>query len=98
MKRAIIEIVENIEKDLLFDSHFIVNNLIREYPDQYFAEYTDDNPEAVNLADLNICEVIDSIAKETDLLRRFQINGEPKKSYSINILGETSKCALWERV
>jgi hypothetical protein len=93
MREIIENIIKEIERGVAFDSHFIIDTLIRDYSDDYLTFVS------VNLATSGVTEYAHSeIAKLITLFEGSIIKRLPMQSWSYNIRGKASKCALWERL
>jgi len=90
-----IEIVlKGIEVSCFFDSHYVVDSLIRDFSDDYLRIAQRIDPETNNLT-LRIHQQIGHlIAKFEGAL----VERQPGKSWSVNIHGKASSCALWKRI
>lgn len=93
-REAIQEIIEAIPSGTTFDSHFIIDRLIKSNSDEYINfTSTFANPENSTLpAHGNIGQVIAEFERQ-GLIRR-----QNNQSWSKNIHGKASRCALWERI
>ena len=90
MQEAIRQIIEPISVGYIFDSHFVIDCLIRQNTNAYF-DFVRANPNAnVNHIHGHIAKII---SRQQDLVR--QVEG---KSWSINIHGVASDCAAWRRI
>ena len=93
MKLIIEEIVGTIEKGKVFDSHFIIDTLIREHSDDYLTFV------ANNLASSKVTEYAHSeIAKIIASFEGSLVQVMPYKSISYNIRRQASACALWKKI
>lgn len=93
MEAIIKDIIRKIEKGNIFDSHFIIDTLIRDYSDDYlrFA--------AENLVSSKVTEYVHSeIAKIIASFRGTLVEQISDQSISYNIRGNISKCALWKKI
>lgn len=95
MQDKVQEIISKINKGNYFDSHYVIDTLIRDYSDDYL-RYAAGN---VLDSDFGVTEHLHTkIAKiiasfEGTLLRR-----QSDYSHSYNIRGKASTCVLWERI
>ena len=93
MKKIVEQIIKGIEKGTAFDSHFIIDTIIRNYSDNYLTFV------ANNLATSKVTEYAHSeIAKTIATFRGTLVKQFLNQSISYNIRGKASKCALWKRV
>ncbi len=90
---AIRTIIENIPPGKTFDSHFVIDQLIKQYSDEYigFTSRFAKGRKSTLAAHGNIGQQISLF--EGQLVER-QIN----ESCSENIHGNASECALWKRI
>ena len=93
-REAVQEIIESIPSGMMFDSHFVINRLIKNHSDEYINfTSTFANPENSTLpAHGNIGQEIAEFARQ-GLIRQ-----QNNQSWSENIHGNASECALWERL
>ena len=93
MNSIVEQILRGIEKGSAFDSHFIIDTIIRYHSDDYLTFA------ANHLATSKVTEYAHSeIAKIIALFRGNLVQDLPYKSISYNIRGKASPCALWERI
>ena len=87
-------ILQDIEIGCFFDSHFVIDRMIRDFSDDYLriAQNTDSSTEKLTLRVHQ--QIGNMIAKFKGVLVE-RINGQ---SCSMNIHGEKSLCALWKRI
>lgn len=95
-REAVQEIIESIPSGMMFDSHFVINRLIRNHTDEYlvFASVYANSPNMDRLTyrvHQQIGQVINSF--NNDLVRRQQ-----NDSWSENIHGNVNEVALWQRI
>ncbi|RZD17499.1 MAG: hypothetical protein EVG15_10845 [Candidatus Acididesulfobacter diazotrophicus] len=90
MEQAIRNIIAKIEKRYIFDSHFVIEELIKSYRKEYedFA-----NPILAKIVskNKNLAQVHGNIANKIKKL----IDKLPNKSWSRNISGNPSKNTTW---
>lgn len=81
-------IVQSIPKGCIFDSHFVINELIKKHSDEYlqFAGHLGENLTTKNMHS--------QIAKEIANTYAVKIG---EGAYSENIHGGATKCAYWRR-
>ena len=87
MEDAIRAVVERIEPHYAFDSHFVISQLIKRHSDVYIRFAGPDETTAQMHA--RIAHIIQA----TGLVRRL-----PQQSWSDNIHGSSTDCALWQRI
>jgi hypothetical protein len=92
MKNAIREIIENVPKGKIFDSHYVINQLISDYSDEYLA-FASKIETQKNETALVHGQIAQEIKKNSDLVEL--IDGE---FWSDNIRGKASECAGWKRI
>lgn len=93
MKNIIAQIINKIDKGFVFDSHYVIDTVIRDHSDDYLKFVSH------NLATSKITEYAHSeLAKIIASFRGNLVNILPYKSISYNIRGKASPCALWERI
>ena len=95
LREAVQEIIESIPSGMIFDSHFVINQLIRNHSDQYleFAAGYANSPNMDRLTyrvHQQIGHVINSF--NGDLIER-----QASDSWSENIHGNINEVALWLR-
>lgn len=87
------QIIREIEKGKVFDSHFVIDTIIREHSDDYLTFV------ANHLASSKVTEYAHSeIAKIIASFKDSLVKDLPYKSISYNIRGKASSCALWEKI
>ena len=90
--KCIQEILVGIEKGCFFDSHYVTDLLIKDYSDEYLVMAN--NIDAEDTLTLRLHQQIGKkIAKFTGLVER-----QDGQSWSLNIHGNGSSCALWKRI
>ena len=93
MEAIIMEIILPINKGVMFDSHFIIDKVIREHSDDYIRFVSS------NLAESKVTEYAHSqLAKVIGIFENRLVAQQVAKSLSYNIRGNDSECALWLRV
>lgn len=93
MRNIIENIIKLIEKGKYFDSHFIIDTIIKDYSDDYL-EFAANHPaksKRTEYVHSELAKIISSF--EGDLVKQHE-----SQSYSYNIRGKASFCALWERI
>jgi len=90
MKDTIKSIVKEIGKGTFFDSHYIIETLIKEYSDDYF-DFIRKTPGTTECVHGKIAQLI----LDCGLVER--ISDDENKSISYTIHSTPSKCALWKR-
>lgn len=92
MREIIENIIKGIDKETAFDSHFIIDTLIKDYSDDYLTFVS------AHLTTSGITEYAHSeIAKLITPFEGSIVERLPRQSWSYNIRGKASKCALWAR-
>jgi len=93
MKNAIQKIIEKIPKGKIFDSHYVINQLIADYSDEYliFASSVADSTRKTAI-------VHGLIAQEIKKLDSVEQVGEAGDFWSDNIRGNASECTGWRRI
>ena len=94
MHDTIEAIIRGIHPGMYFDSHFIIDSLIREHSDTYLSFAAENLPRG------RITETLHS--RIANLIADFQGTlveriGSGSNSMSFNIHGRASQCALWLR-
>ncbi len=91
MQNSIKKIIEDIPKGCIFDSHFIINELIKKYSDQYlyFVKKFIKKDNQITLI------LHGQIGKEINKLNNIKKIGD---SWSENIHKTPSKCTCWEKL
>ena len=93
ISEAIENIVEEIKPGHIFDSHFVIQQLIKKYSDEYI-NFTSDyaNGDALTLSSH---QGVGSEIKKFNgqLVERLDFD-----SWSENIHGNCSKCAAWKKI
>jgi len=94
IQQAIQEILQSIPKDHLFDSHFVINELIRKHSDEYlrFANSFNHTGLTTEIFHGHIAQEIANF--EGTLASRKQ----KPMSWSHNIHGECSECSCWQKI
>lgn len=93
MHNAVQQILNSIPQNHIFDSHFIINQLIKNYSDvylQFTAQFTKSSQVTVS-AHGQIGQVISSF--NGSLVQQFE-----EKSWSENIHGNVSECTCWQKI
>ena len=97
MNETIENILAGIDKGTYFDSHFVIDTVIRNHSDAYltFAASHKAKGKVTEYVHSEIAKVI-SLFEDEDkgLVKRV----ERAESLSFNIRGNASKCALWVKV
>jgi len=87
MENTIKAIIEGIPVGLIFDTHMIIDNLLKDYSDIYLKSFVGDSTLTYHG---KIGQIIDKLT-ETNLIEKA---GE---SWSKNIHGNYSKCTCWKK-
>lgn len=93
MNSIVKEIIRKVDKGNAFDSHYVIDTIIRDHSDEYLTFVANNlaSSKVTEYAHSQIAKVIASFSEE--LVRKF-----PNRSISYNIRGRASSCALWERI
>lgn len=86
------KILNEIEKGVMFDSHFVIERMRQDYSDEYinFVAQSAGNGEPT----LNAHQRIGQAIKQFENL----VQKQETPSLSFNIHGNISKCALWLKI
>ena len=93
MEQAIHAIISKVPKGCIFDSHFVINEIIKRFSNEYlsFARgIKTDDPQLTAIVHGQIARKIDSCCK--DLIE------EKSESWSENIHRTPSKCTCWRKL
>jgi len=104
MQNAIKEIIEEIPKGEIFDSHYVINKLISDYSDVYllFASELINSQKTTKKLDIT-AYVHSQISKKigtkrlSGLVTRVKLDGKKTEFRSGNIRGNATECAGWRR-
>jgi alanine racemase len=93
IKDIVKSIILEIRNGVMFDSHFVIDKIIREHSDDYlrFVSSHLASAEETEFAHSQLAKIISSF--EGTLVEQ-----QGAKSHSYNIRGNTSECALWLRI
>ncbi len=91
MQNSIQTIVNDIPKGYIFDSHFIINELIKRFSDQYFTFIS----KFAKQDEINTFIVHGQIGIEINKLDSIKQIG---KAWSENIHKKPSECTCWEKL
>jgi Cdc6-like AAA superfamily ATPase len=101
MKNAIKEIIEEIRPGRVFDSHYVINQLISEHSDVYllFASELINSQETAHERKITsyIHSQISQKIGDSGLVTRVEWGGKEVEFWSDNIHEKASKCAGWRR-
>lgn len=92
MKNAIRAIVDEIPSGRIFDSHFVINRLIKHYSDEYLLFAT-----TINATTDKTLAVHGKIGQEIAKLSDSIVNQLPYQAWSENIHGNPSDCTCWQK-
>jgi hypothetical protein len=93
MNSIVQSIIQRINKGQAFDSHFIIDTIIKEHSDDYLTFVSH------NLASSMVTEYAHSeISKIISSFTGTLVERLPHQSTSYNIRGNYSSCALWLRI
>jgi hypothetical protein len=92
MKNTIEEIVKNVPKDCIFDTHFVIGELIKNNSDQYlsFACKYAESSEITNSTHMQIGKEINKL--DGSILEKIG------PSWSENIHRNPSECTCWKKL
>jgi len=93
MKNAIQEIIKKVPKGKIFDSHYVINQLISDYSDEYLtfvSSVADSSRKTVSVHGL----IGKEIKNLSDLVEQV---GEAGDFWSDNIRGNASECTGWRK-
>ena len=94
IQEAIRNILNEINSGFIFDTHFVIDQLISLYSDEYL-----DFACSVNASDKKTSLVHGFIGKEIDkFVKEGLIENVPNESWSKNIHGKASKCTAWKKI
>jgi hypothetical protein len=87
MKQAVSQVIETIEPGFVFDSHFVIAQLIKHHSDAYI-HFAGPNQTTAQMHGI-IAQIIGNLAFVKKLRQ---------ESWSDTIHGTSGRCALWERI
>ena len=87
MQNAVTQIITEINPGFVFDSHFVISQILRFYSDAYL-RFAGPNESTAQMHG-RIAQIISASSSVRKL---------PQSSWSINIHSTPSECALWERI
>lgn len=92
---SIRNIIQEIPSMMYFDSHYVVNQMIEKFPGDYDALCKGINVTG-RLLKLRTHQKIGHLIKAVDgeMVHR----QEGRSSWSVNVNGNSGKCALWQRI
>ncbi len=93
MRNAISVILNGIAKGKVFDSHFVISQLIKYHSDVYLTFAS-----GINASTDKTLAVHRQIGKEIATFESGSISRIANMSWSENIHGNPSKCAAWEKL
>jgi hypothetical protein len=88
------KILQDIETGRFFDSHYVINRMIRNFSDDYLRIAQNTDPETVNLT----LRVHQQIGNMISKFKGTLVERQETQSFSMNIHGGESSCALWKRI
>ena len=92
-REAVQEIIESVPSGVIFDSHFVINQLIKRYSDEYI-NFTSTFAKTEN-------STLPAHGNIGQLIAEFEgqlVAQQANESWSENIHGNASPCALWQRI
>jgi len=93
MQNAISEILSGIPKGKVFDSHYVISRLIKNYSDVYLVFAS-----GINTSSDRTLAVHGQIGKEIAKYESVSISRIANKSWSENIHCNPSECTAWEKL
>lgn len=93
MNNAISEILDRIPSDCVFDSHYVISQLIKYYSDVYLTFASD-----INASSDKTLAVHGQIGKEIARFEPTIIGRISNVSWSENIHGNSNRCTAWEKL
>ena len=93
MEKFVEEIIRKIDLGLVFDSHYIIDTLIKDYSNEYLTFVA-----KVCVSEKTTEYVHSRIAKIIKTFKNNLVEKLDYESYSYNIRGKASRCALWKRI
>lgn len=93
MQNAVSEILNGIPKGKIFDSHFVISQLIKHHSDAYLTFAS-----GINASSDRTLAVHGQIGKEIAKFEPDSISRIANMSWSINIHGNPSECTAWEKL
>jgi len=93
MQNAISEILKKIPKGKIFDSHYVISQLIKHHSDAYLSFAGN-----INANSDRTLAVHGQIGKEIAKLESSSISRITNMAWSENIHGNPSECMAWEKL
>ncbi len=93
MQNSISEILNGIPKEKVFDSHYVISQLIKYHSDIYLIFAS-----GINASSAITLAVHGQIAKEIAKFESGSISRKTNMSWSENIHGNSSECTAWEKL
>ena len=90
MQAAIEQIIKDIKQDLSFDSHFVIDRLLKKYPDQFLVFAS-----GIDATTNKTLAVVGQIGLEISRQKGIERLGD---AWSIDMLGNPAKCACWRKL
>lgn len=90
MQDAIRKVIDGIERDCIFDSHYIISQLLKNYSDVFYA-FIRSIEAKTNAVHGLLAKEISELEKD-DIIERME-----NMSWSENIHGKSNPCAAWIR-
>jgi len=87
-------ILQDIESGIFFDSHYVIDRMIRDFSDDYLGIAQRIDPETIKLTLRVHQQIGNMILKFNGAL----VERQDAQSLSMNIHGNESSCALWKRI
>ena len=92
MQNSIQKIIDGIKSGYVFDSHFVIAQLIKFYSDAYLDFASSINASSNKTLTVHGKIGLEIAKNEGSLIQRF-----PNKSWSENIHGNAGKCTCWQK-
>ncbi len=93
MQNAITQIMNDIPKGKIFDSHYVISQLIRFHSDTYLTFAS-----GINASSDKTLAVHGQIGKEIAKFETNAISRLSEKSWSENIHGNSNECTAWKKL
>jgi len=93
MNSIVEEIISGVDKGNAFDSHFVIDTIIKEHSDDYLTFVANHltSSKVTEYAHSELAKIISSF--DGSLVEKLSY-----RSTSYNIRGKASSCALWEKL
>ena len=98
MQRAIEAIIGKIPQGMVFDSHFVINRLIKEYSQVYLSFVAQLFAPSANVTAALVNGRIALLIKDCGNVKRLMIGDQELQSWSENIHTNCNECACWRKI